>query len=310
MLAGGRSLWRTRDVKAPLPVWEEIRTAGNDLTSAIAVAPGHSDTIWVGLNNGEIWQTRDGTADVPTWSAIDDNSLVDPLPDRYVTRILVDPLDPLVVYVAFGGFDVDNLYVTDDGGLTWTDLTGEGETGLPDGPVRGVARHPANPNWLFVGTEVGVFASQDGGLTWSTNDYGPAAVSVDELVFLHHSETLLAATHGRGLFTADLATQTLTLEVPTLVPGREAEMVVTGAEPGETVYFGLSTAGDGQLFLDNLGVTIALDAPRALGAALADPEGRATLTKTLPEDADGAVWLQAAAHGATSQLVTTEIVDE
>ena len=52
---------------------------------------------------------------------------------------------------------------------------------------------------------VGIFESLDGGATWSTTNRGSANVSVDELVFMHNSNTLLAATHGRGLFTAYVA---------------------------------------------------------------------------------------------------------
>jgi hypothetical protein len=106
------------------------------------------------------------------------------------------------VYVAFGGFSPDNLWVTYDGGTNWGDATGGAASGLPSAPVRGIARHPQNANWLYVGTEVGIFESLDGGLSWSTSNRGPANVCVDELVFMHHSNTLLAATHGRGLFTA------------------------------------------------------------------------------------------------------------
>jgi hypothetical protein len=201
MLAGGRSLWRSTNVKQGTPAWSAIKGPGSDRISAIAVAPGNPDIIWVGQNNGEIHKTSNGTAGLPDWSAVDDNGAANPLPDRYVTRIVIDPDDSDVAFVSLGGFSTDNLQKTSDGGASWTDITGAGPTGLPEVPVRGIARHPTQPNWLYVGTEVGVFASDDGGATWSTSDFGPAAVSVDEVVFMHHSKRLLAATHGRGLFT-------------------------------------------------------------------------------------------------------------
>ena len=209
MLAGGRSLWCTHSVKPGLghpsyPIWEAIRGPGSDRLSAIAVAPGDSDVIWVGQNNGEVAKTVSGSAADPLWQAVDDNGGYDPLPNRYITRILIDPDDAEVVYVCLGGFSPDNLYRTADGGETWTDITGAGATGLPDAPINGIARHPARAFWLYVGTEVGIFATTDGGETWSTSNDGPANASVDELVFMHNSSILLAATHGRGLFTVDL----------------------------------------------------------------------------------------------------------
>ncbi len=206
MLAGGRRLWRTNDVKHIAgPTWQEIRGPGSDHISAISVSPGDSDIIWIGLNNGEVHRTTDGTAVNPTWTAVDANLPPDnPLPDRYIERILIDPDHRDTVYVALGGFSPDNLWRTRDGGRTWVDVTGSGATGLPNAPINGLTRHPDRPDWIYVGTEVGVFASIDGGENWSTTNDGPADASVDELVFLHNSATLLAATHGRGLFTADL----------------------------------------------------------------------------------------------------------
>ncbi len=207
MLAGGRSLWRSTNVKqvgAGGPSWSSIRGPGNDNVSAISVALGNSDIIWIGLNNGEVHRTANGTATNPTWVAVDANGSPNPLPNRYVERIVIDGDDNDVVYVALGGFSNNNLWKSADGGSNWISITGLGETGLPSAPINGLTRHPERSDWLYAGTEVGVFASGDGGVTWSTNNLGPANASVDELVFLHNSATLLAATHGRGLFTVDL----------------------------------------------------------------------------------------------------------
>lgn len=204
MLAGGRSLWRSNNVKNTTPTWAAIKPAGDDNISAIAVAKGNSSIVWVAQNNGKIFKTTNGLVTNPTWTTIDDNASANPLPNRYVTRLVIDPANPSIVYAALGGFSTDNLWRTTDGGLTWTDITGSGATGLPDAPIRGVARHPTKAGWLYVGTEIGIFASTDDGATWSTSNDGPANVSVDEVVFMSNSTTLLAATHGRGLFTANI----------------------------------------------------------------------------------------------------------
>ncbi len=204
MLGGGKSLWRTNNVKSATPTWTSIKPAGDDVISAIAIAKGNSSVVWIAQNNAKIYKTTNGTAGSPTWTTIDDNSAVNPLPDRYVTRIVIDPASSNTVYIALGGFSPDNLWKTTDGGTTWADITGAGATGLPDAPIRGLARHPSKPGWLYAGTEVGIFASADDGANWSTSNDGPANVSVDELVFMSNSNTLLAATHGRGLFTANI----------------------------------------------------------------------------------------------------------
>ena len=154
--------------------------------------------IWVGHNNGDVYRTTNGTVASPTWTKVDTNS--PSLPNRYVTRIAIDKNDTSKVYVTFGGFSADNVWRTTNGGTTWADTTGSGATGLPDVPVRSLVIHPNNSNWLYVGTEIGIFASEDGGANWFVPQDGPANVSVDELFWMN--TTLVAATHGRGLFTA------------------------------------------------------------------------------------------------------------
>jgi len=204
MLAGGASLWRSNNVRASSPSWAAIRPPGSDKISAIAVAPGNADVIWIGQNDGQVYRTTNGTAASPTWITVDDNSAPNPLPNRYVLRILIDPNNSQLVYVGLGGFSEDNLWKTTDGGTTWSRLTGNAPAALPSAPVRGIGRHPQRATWLYVATEVGIYESVDGGSTWSTSNRGPANVCVDELVFMNGTTTLLAATHGRGLWTADV----------------------------------------------------------------------------------------------------------
>jgi photosystem II stability/assembly factor-like uncharacterized protein len=205
MLAGGASLWRSANVKtASVPSWRAIRPPGSSLISAISVAPGDSNTIWVAQNDGRVAKTSNGLAPSPSWTDVDNNGTRNPLPARYPTRLLVDPADSDRVYVSFGGFTDGNLYRTDDGGQTWGDVSGQGADGLPFAPIRGVARHPANGNLLYVGTEVGVFQSENGGATWTASNVGPANVSVDEIVFKQGTTTLIAGTHGRGVWSAEL----------------------------------------------------------------------------------------------------------
>ncbi len=209
MLAGGRSLWRSTNVRAATPTWTSIKAAfgtnvGSAGISAIAVAPGNSDIVWVGHNGGRVYRTSNGTAAAPTWITVDDNGASNPLPNRYVERILVDHTDNNKVWICLGGFTANNVWLSTDGGLTWSARTGIGSGTLPQVPVHGICQHPTIANDLYLATDVGVFASNNYGSTWSTSNDGPADVSVDEIVFLHQSTTLLAATHGRGLWTAKI----------------------------------------------------------------------------------------------------------
>ena len=211
MLAGGCQLWRSTNVKAAVPVWASIKPAtGFAGLSAIAVARQDSDAIWVANEYGDIFRTANGTSATPAWTRVDNNPTA--LPNRFPTRIAIDPQDGDVVYVAFGGFTADNLWKTTDGGASWADVSGSGSTGLPSAPIRGIAIHPDNSQWIYVGTEVGIFASEDGGETWALPHGGPANVSVDEVFFINTSpRKLAAATHGRGIYTVVAESITLPL---------------------------------------------------------------------------------------------------
>ena len=216
MLAGGLSLWRSNDIKASgLPTWTAIKPPLSDglippsnvPISAVAVSPNNADFIVVGHNFGQMFVTFDGTSAAPTWSRISNPAIT---PNRFVTRLVIDETrSPNWIYATFGGFAADNVYVTKDLGGTWTDVTGTGANGLPNVPVRSLAISPANPSFIYVGTEVGIFASEDGGATWRLPQDGPANVSVDELFWTKGN--LAAVTHGRGLYKTSTAVYNLPL---------------------------------------------------------------------------------------------------
>lgn len=209
LLVGASSLWRTNDVKTVNttttgPAWTAIKPPAASYISAIAVAQGNSDIVWVGHNNGDVYMTTNGTAVSPTWTKVDDNA--PGLPNRYVTRIAIDKNNHSKVFVTFGGFSADNLYVTTNGGTTWADSTGTGLTGLADIPLRTIVIHPSDSNKVYVGAEIGIFESTDGGASWNVSSKAPTNTAVDELFWLN--TTLVAATHGRGIFKQDTLTQT------------------------------------------------------------------------------------------------------
>lgn len=202
MLAGGMSLWRSTNVKSATPTWVPIKApTGNTVAtngiSAIAVSPTTSTIIVVGHNNGDIFLTFNGTESSPVWG----QKISPPSFNRFVTRLIIDHTrSPNWIYATFGGFSSDNVYRTTNLGATWSDITGAGVSGLPDVPVRSLAFHPSNPDLLYVGTEVGIFTSDNAGATWELPQNGPGNVSVDELFWM--GGDLIAATHGRGLYRA------------------------------------------------------------------------------------------------------------
>ena len=116
-----------------------------------------------------------------------------------------DPSNANVAYATVSTFNgtspnVGHVFKSTDGGQNWTSIDGSGTTGIPDIPAHCIAVHPSNSNLLYVGTDLGVFVSVDGGANWSQENTGFANVVVESLAFNTVSgvTTLYAFTHGRG----------------------------------------------------------------------------------------------------------------
>ena len=204
LLAGGLSLWRTNDAKTPNtdntgPSWRAIKGSAGSLISALAVAKGRSDVVWVGHADGQVFRTQNATAGSPVWQKVDHAGTQPLAVARYCTGITIDPRDRNTVYVTFGGYVKGNVWKTTDGGATWANLG----LLLPAAPVRALSVHPKRSALVYAGTEVGVFASEDGGATWSPTNEGPTNCSVDDLFWMN--EVLVCVTHGRGMFRIDLS---------------------------------------------------------------------------------------------------------
>ncbi|MGL4550603.1 MAG: WD40/YVTN/BNR-like repeat-containing protein, partial [Gemmataceae bacterium] len=173
------------------------------LVSAIAARKDRPKQVLVGYefnpedpgNSGAVFRTDDVTADEPTWTRLGKGTL----PKRHCSRLVIDPHDPDVLYATFGGYFKDNLWRSADGGKNWAALGSQ----LPEAPAYDLAVHPDDPKSLILGTEVGLFVSADTGATWSPASGGPTNCAVYQLFWT--AKTLVAVTHGRGIFTIDLS---------------------------------------------------------------------------------------------------------
>jgi photosystem II stability/assembly factor-like uncharacterized protein len=200
MLAGANSLWASNNVRDPVPAWAAIKPpiggdAGTNYINAIATAEGNANIVWVGHNGGQVFRSSNALAATPTWTQVSTG-----LPARQVARILIHPTNHDHVIVSYTGFAVGNLWETRNAGASWTNIT----SNLPAAPIFSVVRHPNRDTWLYAGTSVGVFASENGGQSWSTTNDGPANVRVRELFWYSNTE-LIGATYGRGMYRATIS---------------------------------------------------------------------------------------------------------
>jgi hypothetical protein len=187
-----------KDGEEPALMLQTWRLPAVEEETAVAVGKGRGLVPEV-TPDGQIYRTDNGTDDNPRWKRIG-HAAPNPLSvGLYCTRITIDSNDHETVYVTFGGYVRDNIWKTTDGGGKWSNIGAS----LPEAPVHSLTIHPRKSRFLYVGTEVGIFASEDGGATWSPTSEGPTNCSVYELFWM--GETLVCATHGRGMFQIDLS---------------------------------------------------------------------------------------------------------
>lgn len=107
-----------------------------------------------------------------------------------------------VIVVTLSNYGVNNVWVTTNGGATWTAVDGD----LPNMPVRWAMFYPGDDTRLILATEAGVYATPliNGA---STNWYPSVSFPVCATYMLQYrtsDQTIAAATHGRGLWTNNI----------------------------------------------------------------------------------------------------------
>ncbi|MGH9835086.1 MAG: hypothetical protein ACRD9Y_18860 [Blastocatellia bacterium] len=180
-------------------------TAGQGVITAIAAHPtiggGNppSEIVWVGTSDGQVQVTINAGA---LAGASFSNITKAPLPNRFVSDIALYPNDTQRAVVTFSGFNSNtastpgHVFLTTNQGATWQNISGN----LPDVPVSSVTLNPNSPNTIYIGTDLGVFQTTNGGTTWERLSVGMPRVATFMVRYHAASNSLIAATHGRGAF--------------------------------------------------------------------------------------------------------------
>lgn len=120
------------------------------------------------------------------------------LPDRIVTDFAVSPTNHDSVFVTLGGFGTTHIYVTGNGGTSWSPRG----SGLPNLPFNTILIDPANPQILYAGSDFGVYVSSDRGANWYDFNTGFWDATLVMDLVLTPGNKIRAATHGKGIFEA------------------------------------------------------------------------------------------------------------
>jgi hypothetical protein len=165
---------------------------------SITESPFKFGLIYVGTDDGRVWRTDDSGSN---WTEINRG-----LPfQKWVAELVASQYDESTVYMAQNGKRDDDfapyLWKSTDYGESWTSIAGN----IPSGPVNVIKEDPKNPDVLYVGTDLGVYVSLDGGGEYHALPGGNLPSSFYQDLVVHpEQDILVAATHGRGVWAMDV----------------------------------------------------------------------------------------------------------
>ncbi len=183
--------------------WEDVSgdiTKGFDqyfhTVTTIAVSPVDNLIVIAGTGDGLVHISTNAGA---TWENITNG-----LPDRWVTNVAGDPFDANTIYATVSGFRWDeqiaHVFKSTDLGQTWENISGN----LPELPVNAIALDPEYPGHIIVGTDAGVFFTNNGGVEWHMLSDGLPNVAVVAMKIHNPTRTLVIGTYGVSMYKLNL----------------------------------------------------------------------------------------------------------
>lgn len=117
-----------------------------------------------------------------------------------ITRVAIHPSNPSQMWAVKGGYETGKkVYQTLNGGQTWNNISAD----VPNVPVNCILFDSVT-NYLFAGTDIGVFYTDADAVSWQPYGQGMPAVYVFDLKIRNITRILYAGTHGRGVYSAPL----------------------------------------------------------------------------------------------------------
>jgi hypothetical protein len=202
LVAGSDKIWVTTNSAGS---WTNVSNtlSSTGLVCAVTIANAASPYLaFAGTETGKIFRctSLNPSIGVNTWTEITPTGI----DSAYVRRIVIDPNNQQNIYACYSGYFNSNIgkhiWYSTNQGSSWTDIS----TSLPDVPVHTLVVDKFNSSTLYIGTETGVYQSNNNGTSWLAATTGmPAYIPVDELVYQTGTNYLFAFTHGRSVFKSD-----------------------------------------------------------------------------------------------------------
>lgn len=190
---GGTHMWRS-ETRGDAFLPASAKLAGQ--VSAIAVAPQNSDRVFAGTTSGFIYSTNSATTSNGNtlWTRIQPR-------EGWVSSLTFDRSDTSILYATYAGFGGRHVWKSVDDGTNWSAIDGD----LPDVPIHSLVIDPSRSGHLFLGSDLGVFETSDGGRSWDSTGFPDVVTEWITIAQGERGPALYAFTHGRGAWRAELS---------------------------------------------------------------------------------------------------------
>lgn len=205
---GSRGVWRTDSFGRRWTLGALTNTSRwffNGLRVPAAISIADPQVVWAGArmsNAHSIFVSTDGGLTFAPTSTFPNHG-------AEISGLVTHPLESETAYALFSAPDAPKVLRTLDQGATWENLSGAfaagaalSDNGFPNVATYALLVMPYNPDEIWVGTEIGLFISTNGGASWDRADNGLPAVSIWQLRIV--DDQVVVATHGRGVWSASL----------------------------------------------------------------------------------------------------------
>jgi hypothetical protein len=210
---GAQGVWRSTDFGASWSLSAINSSEWGNMSSFhdVRVSAANPDIVWAGARmdaSGDIMVSTD--AGVNFSSSVDYTTVT----MGGISGLATHPTEPNTAYVLFSFAERPKILKTTDLGLNWTDISGFGTgsvstNGFPDVATYDLLVWPNDPQHIWVGTEIGLVESLDGGANWALANNGLPSVGIWFLKAVE--DEIVVGTHGRGIWSTT---------VPALVDGQ------------------------------------------------------------------------------------------
>jgi PKD repeat protein len=218
---GKDSIWRSTDINTTSPTWTRIN-AGTEAIKDIASCRADSNIVYYVTNNNHLLRSDNALSASPTWT-----QYTTPAATNVATSLATNKNDANVVFLSCGA----SIYRSADKGITWTNITGSGLSGLN---IRKIVHDNYSTNErLIVNAGSYVHSKNNTTTVWTNYTQNlPTVCNANDLMIYNDgtaASILRLSTYGRGVWECSINNN-----MTPIVDFSSDKQIIC---PGDTVHF-------------------------------------------------------------------------